>query len=177
MTSKFVSKIAMVVAALFSGGAMAAYQLGFTRGATRLSQEVYDLHIMMMWTITLIFCAVFGVMFYAVYKHRKSAGRKAANFHENTTVEIVWTVVPFFILLAMTVPATKTLLEVREASSADMAVKTSAYQRPSVHATVEGEGEGVALLANSLPAREQTHGSQAMGEFSRNLPDNFRRVK
>jgi len=177
MTSKFGAKVAVVVAALYSGVAMAAYPLNFTRGATRLSEEVYDLHILMMWIITVIFCAVFGVMFYAVYKHRKSVAHNAANFHANTTVEIAWTVVPFFILLAMTVPATKTLLEVRDASSPDITFKATGYQWTWVHDTLQGEGEGVAFLANLSTPHEQIYGSDAKGERSSNPPDRFRRLK
>ena len=125
MTSKIGLKVASVVTALYSGVATAAYQLNFTRGATRLTEDIYDLHNLMMWIITVIFCAVFGVMFYSVYAHRKSVGHKAAQFHENTAVELAWTIVPFFILIAMAIPATKTLLEVSDASNPDVTVNVT----------------------------------------------------
>jgi cytochrome c oxidase subunit 2 len=164
MTSKFGAKVAVAVAALYSGAVMAAYQLNFTRGATRLTQEIYDLHNLMMWIITAIFCAVFGFMFYAVYKHRKSVGHKAAQFHENTAVEMAWTIVPFFILIAMAVPATKTLLDVRDTSNPEITVKVTGYQWKWGYDYLKGEGEGLAFLANLSTSHEQIYGSETKGE-------------
>ena len=172
---KFALKIAVVAAALDSGVATAANQLNFIRGADRLSEEVYDLHVLMMWIITLIFCVVFGVIVYSVYKHRKSVDRKAANFHANTSVEIAWTVAPFFILLAMTVPASMTLIEERDGSSAVMAVKVSADQGMGDHEHPKSEGQGVALIVNVLSPREQIHVSQFKGEIAGNTLDRFER--
>ena len=177
MTGKFAPKLAVVAAALYSGVATAANRLNFIRGAERLSEEVYDLHVLMMWIITLIFCAVFGVLVYSVYKHRKSAGRKAANFHANTSVEIAWTVAPFFILLAMTVPATKTLIEERDSSSADLAVKVSADQWMGAHKHPRSEEEGVALIVNLSAPRNQIHFSEFKGEIAKNTLDRFERHK
>ena len=164
MTSKIGLKVAAVGAALYSGVVTAAYQLNFTRGATRLTEEIYDLHNLMMWVITAIFCAVFGVMFYSVYAHRKSVGHKAAQFHENTGVELAWTVVPFFILIAMAVPATKTLLELRDASNPDLTVKVTGYQWKWGYDYLKGEGEGVAFLANLSTPHQQIYGSETKGE-------------
>ncbi len=164
MTSKFWAKVTVAVAALYSGVVMADYQLNLTRGATRLTEDVYQLHNMMMWVITVIFCAVFGFMFYAIYKHRKSVGHKAANFHENTSVEIAWTVVPFFILIAMAVPATKTLLDVRDTTNPDITVKVTGYQWKWGYDYLKGEGEGVAFLANLSTPHEQIYGSEGKGE-------------
>ena len=76
----------------------------------------------------MIFVGVFGVMFYSLYAHRKSKGHKAAQFHESATVEAVWTIVPFFILLAMAFPATKAVLDMRDSSAPEMTVKITAYQ-------------------------------------------------
>ena len=90
--------------ALYAGLASAAYQLNFQPPVTRIASEIYDLHMLMMYVILVIFCVVFGVMFYSIYAHRKSVGHKAAQFHENTTVEIIWTVIPFVILIGMAWP-------------------------------------------------------------------------
>src|SRR3990172_41687 len=95
---------------VLSGAAEAAYQWNLATPATRVATELHDLHLIMMWIILAIFAGVFGVMFYSIYAHRKSVGHKAVQFHENTTVEIVWTIVPFFILIGMAWPATKTVL-------------------------------------------------------------------
>jgi cytochrome c oxidase subunit 2 len=92
--------------ALQAGVASAAYQLNLTQGVTRNSISSYDLHNLMMWVILVIFVGVFGVMFYSVYAHRKSQGHKAATFHENTTVELIWTIIPLIILVFMAWPAT-----------------------------------------------------------------------
>ena len=164
MTRKFGTKVAVAAAALYSGAVMAAYQLNFTHGVTRLTEEIYDLHSLMMWIITVIFCAVFGVMFYSVYKHRKSAGHEAAQFHENTVVEMAWTVVPFFILIAMAVPATKTLLNMRDASNPDLTVKVTGYQWKWGYDYLKGEGEGIAFLANLSTSHEQIYGTETKGE-------------
>jgi cytochrome c oxidase subunit 2 len=75
-----------------------------------------------------IFVGVFGVMFYSIFKHRKSVGHKAAQFHENTTVEIVWTVIPILILLAMAWPATKTILAMKDTGGAELTIKVTGYQ-------------------------------------------------
>ncbi|MFM9968526.1 MAG: cytochrome c oxidase subunit II [Burkholderiales bacterium] len=164
MKSKFGQKLAVVVAALYSGVATAAYQLNFTRGATRLTEDIYDLHNLMMWIITVIFCAVFAVMFYSVYAHRKSVGHKAAQFHEHLGVELAWTIVPFFILIAMAIPATKTLLEIRDSSNPDLTIKATGYQWKWGYDYLKGEGEGVAFLANLSTPYEQIYGAEAKGE-------------
>jgi cytochrome c oxidase subunit 2 len=76
----------------------------------------------------IIFVVVFGAMFYALWKHRKSVGHKAEQFHENTTVEILWTVIPFLILIGMAIPATKTILAMKDSSNPDMSIKVTGYQ-------------------------------------------------
>jgi len=95
--------------ALYAGLVSAGYQLNLQPPVTRIASETYDLHILMMYFILVIFCVVFGVMFYSIYAHRKSVSHKAGQFHEYTTVEIIWTVIPFVILIGLAWPATKTL--------------------------------------------------------------------
>ena len=85
---------------------------------TPMAQQMFDLHSYIFWICVVIFVLVFGVMFYSIFKHRKSVGHQAAQFHENTTVEIVWTVIPFLILLFMAWPATKTILAMKDTSAA-----------------------------------------------------------
>ena len=93
-----------------------------------MAQQMYDLHSYIFWVCAVIFVIVFGVMFYSIWKHRKSVGHQAAQFHENTTVEIVWTVIPFLILLFMAWPATKTILAMKDTSSPDLTIKVTGYQ-------------------------------------------------
>jgi cytochrome c oxidase subunit II len=95
---------------------------------TPIARQMYDLHSFIFWICVIIFVIVFSVMFYSIYRHRKSVGHKAAQFHENTTVEIIWTVIPFLILLFMVFPATKTILAMKDTSAPDMTIKVTGYQ-------------------------------------------------
>lgn len=117
---------------LVSGAGWAAQAMASTvnlqEPASVLARSVYDLHTMITLICVVIFIGVFGVMFYSVYAHRKSKGHKAAQFHENVNVEIAWTVIPFIILVLMMFPATKTVLEMKDTSAADITIKVTGYQ-------------------------------------------------
>lgn len=119
-------------AALAAAGApfaaAAAYDVDILPPASPIAQQIYDLHWAILWVCVAIFIVVFGAMFYSVFTHRKAAGAKAAHFHENTTVEIIWTIIPFIILIGMAYPATRTVLEMKDASSPDLTIKVTAYQ-------------------------------------------------
>src|SRR5512140_2002461 len=95
---------------------------------TPIAREMYALHNYIVWICIAIFIGVFGVMFYSIYKHRKSVGHQAVHFHENTLVEVVWTVIPFLILLFMAWPATKTVLQMKDTSNPDLTIKVTGYQ-------------------------------------------------
>ncbi len=116
------------LAALAPGAANATLDYDLQPPVTPIAQQMYDLNVYIFWICVVIFCAVFGVMFYSIFKHRKSIGHKAHQFHENTTVEIVWTVIPFLILLVMAYPATKTILAMKDTTAPDMTVKVTGYQ-------------------------------------------------
>ena len=116
-------------------------------GVTDISQEVFGLHMMMFWICVAIAVAVFGVMFYSMYKHRKSKGAKAANFHESVSVEIAWTVVPFVILIAMAIPAASTLLEMEDASQPDLTVLVTGSQWKWHYKYMENDVEFFSVLA------------------------------
>merc|ERR1711937_888111 len=92
---------------IFSSNLWAEYNLNMTRGVTPVSRDIYDLHMTIFWICVILAVAVFSVMIYAMIFHRKALGHVPANFHENTTVEIVWTIIPVFILVGMAWPATK----------------------------------------------------------------------
>ena len=108
--------------------ALANSQFNMRKGVTDISNNVYELHM----TIFIICCVigviVFAVMFWALIHHRKSKGAKPAQFHESTKVEILWTAIPFVILIAMAVPATKTLIAMEDASKADITIKVTGSQ-------------------------------------------------
>jgi cytochrome c oxidase subunit 2 len=107
----------------------AAAQMDMTPGVTAISQEVYQLHTLILWVCIIIGIGVFGMMFISMFKHRKSKGAVAANFHDNMTVEVLWTVVPFLILIGMAVPAAKTLIKMEtSADDAEVTIKITGYQ-------------------------------------------------
>lgn len=130
-----------------SPGGPAVLQLNLPVGVTRISSEIYDLHTIMMVICTVIFVLVFGVMFYSVLKHRKSLGHKAATWHENTAVEIIWTVIPFIIVILMALPATKTVVAMKDTTNADLTIKATGYQWKWGYDYLKGEGEGISFLS------------------------------
>jgi cytochrome c oxidase subunit 2 len=142
----------------FSAVASAEYKINFQAPVTRIAEDIYDLHMLMMYIVAVIFCIVFGVMFYSIYAHRKSVGHKAAQFHENTTVEIAWTVIPLLILVLMAIPATKTLLAYKDTSAPDMTIKTTGYQWKWGYDYVKGEGEGISFLSTLATPQDQING-------------------
>ncbi len=120
----------LLCAALLLGPAIANadYELNLMPGVTEISQMQYDLHMLVLWLVTVVGILVFGVMIYSIIKHRKSKGAQAAQFHESTTVEVIWTIIPFAILVAIAVPATKGLLEMEDTSKYDMSIKVTGIQ-------------------------------------------------
>jgi cytochrome c oxidase subunit 2 len=164
MNNKLGRSTGGLLLALYAGFASAAYQLNFQPPATRIAGEIYDLHMLMMYVILVIFCVVFGVMFYSIYAHRKSVGHKAAQFHENTTVEIIWTVIPFVILIGMAWPATKTLIALKDTASPDITIKATGYQWEWGYDYLKGEGEGIAFLSNLSTPQDQIRNQKPKGE-------------
>ncbi|GMU43216.1 MAG: cytochrome c oxidase subunit II [Xanthomonadales bacterium PRO6] len=116
---------------LVAGGAFAnpePWQLNMTPGVTATSQDVYQLHMLILWICVFIGIAVFGAMFYAMFKFRKSKGAVAARFSHNTTAEVIWTTIPILILLGMAYPATRTLVRMADTGNAELTVKITGYQ-------------------------------------------------
>jgi len=102
--------------------------LNLTRGVTPISREVYDLHMLILGICVVIGVVVFGVMIYSIIRFRKSKGAEAAQFHESTSVEIIWTIIPFLILIGMAIPATGTLITMENTRKPDLTVKVTGYQ-------------------------------------------------
>ena len=128
-------------------GGPAVRQLNLHPPATRIAAEQQWLHYMMLYICGVIFLGVFGVMFYAMFKHRKSKGHKSADFHESTTVEIIWTVIPFLIVIGMALPATKVVVAQKDTTNADLTIKATGYQWKCGYDYLKGEGEGIAFLS------------------------------
>src|SRR5881392_4195053 len=128
MLSKFLRAPALVAATVFPALVLADFHVDILPPVTPVSRQIYDLHFGILWVCVAIFVVVFGAMFWSIYKHRRSMGAKAAQFHENTTIEVIWTIIPFVILVGMAYPATKTVLNMKDASNADISIKVTAYQ-------------------------------------------------
>jgi cytochrome c oxidase subunit 2 len=145
---------ALAYAAENMPGGPAVNQLNFTAPATKIMQEIHWLHWMMLIICAVIFFGVFGVMFYSILKHRKSLGAKSASFHESTTVEIVWTVIPLLIVIGMALPATKTVVAMKDTTNSDITIKTTGYQWKWGYDYIKGEGEGISFLSTLSTSRE-----------------------
>lgn len=122
------SRLTLGLSLLFAAPAFAEYALTFQKPVSPLAHRLLELHNLILIICVIIFVVVFGFMFYSIFAHRKSRGHKAATFHENTTIEVVWTVIPFLILVGMAIPSTATLLEMDDTSKSDLTVKITGYQ-------------------------------------------------
>ncbi len=134
-------------------GGPSVRQLNLPEPATKIAAAQNSLHWMMLILCTVIFIAVFSVMFYSIWKHRKSKGHKAANFHESVTVEVVWTVIPFIIVILMALPATKLVVAQKDTSNSDLTIKVTGYQWKWGYDYLKGEGEGIGFISTLDPAQ------------------------
>jgi cytochrome c oxidase subunit 2 len=173
ITSKPIAKLR--VAAVAAGASLAWAGASFADVADRarhnlqapvtpVAREIYDLHLLMIGICFVIFIGVFSVMFYSIYAHRKSVGHKAVPFHENTTVEVIWTIIPFVILVGMAWPATKVVLAIKDTSNPDITVKATGYQWKWGYDYIKGEGEGISLVSSLATPREQIDGKSQKGD-------------
>lgn len=128
MRSSQVLRYGMALLAMFAASSVFATQLDMTPGVTEISQQVFELHRLMLYICCAIGAGVFAVMFYSIFKHRKSKGVKPADFHESTLVEVIWTIIPFIILIVMAVPATRVLIAMNDSSEAELTVRVTGSQ-------------------------------------------------
>jgi cytochrome c oxidase subunit II len=140
--------------------ALADYHVDILPPVTPVAREIYALHWGILWVCVAIFFIVFGAMFWSIYKHRRSMGAKAAQFHENTAIEIIWTIIPFVILVGMAYPATQTVLNMKDASNADMSIKVTAYQWKWEY---DYQQDGVRFFSNLSTPRDQIEEYQKVG--------------
>ena len=141
-----------ILATLTASTAFATYDVDILPPGSPTAQEAYQLHWGVMYVCIAIFVIVFGAMFWSIFKHRRSVGAKAAQFHENTTIEIIWTLIPLLVLVGMAWPATKAMLDMKDASNADMAIKVTAYQWRWEY---DYQQEGLRYLSNLSTPRDQ----------------------
>ena len=128
--------------------AMADWALNMREGATPISQEIYNLHMVTLWVVTIIGILVFGVMFWSIFHHRKSKGVKAAKFSHSTTVEIIWTIIPTVIIISLAIPATKLLIKMDDTSEAAITIKATGSQWKWKYDYLDGVGEGLTFYSN-----------------------------
>jgi cytochrome c oxidase subunit 2 len=148
---------AVLAGALLSGTAMAA-EWNLQPPASPIAADIHNVHEYVMLLVTVIFVGVFSFMFWSIYAHRKSKGHKAAQFHENVTVEILWTVIPALILIAIVVPVTKVVIAQKDTSNPDLTIKATGYQWKWGYDYLEGEGAGTSFLSTLSTPQEQIDG-------------------
>ncbi len=153
---------------LTSAAAMAAgtevSQVNMSPGVTEVGQQIYDLHMIILGICTIIGIGVFGVMFYSIIYHRKSRGFTPATFHESTKVEILWTVVPFIILIGMAVPATSTLVALYDVEDAELDVLITGYQWKWKYEYLDESGENVSFFSNLRTPQSEIYNAEEKGE-------------
>jgi len=146
---------------LFSAAAGAAGDkmnaVNMSPGVTEVGHAIFDLHMTILWICVIIGAAVFGVMFYSIFYHRKSRGVTPAQFHESTKVEIAWTVVPFFILIGMAVPATSTLLDIYDFEDAELDILVTGYQWKWKYEYLDENGENIVFFSNLATPQEEIY--------------------
>ena len=152
------------VLAFLSPLAAAQNQVNMSPGVTEIGADIFELHMLIMWICVVIGVAVFAVMFYSIYAHRKSKGHQASQFHESTKVEVAWTVVPFLILIAMAVPATSTLLEVYDNDEAELDILITGYQWKWKYEYLVESSEPVAFFSNLATSQEEIYNTDKKGD-------------
>lgn len=147
---------------LTSATVHADWTLNMSKGVTPISRDVYDLHMAAFWLCVGIAVVVFGVMIYVIIYHRKSRGAKAAQFHEHTTVEIIWAIVPFLLLVVMAVPATKILMNINDQSNADLTIKITGYQWKWKYEYLD---QGISYFSNLSTPQDQLANKAPKGKW------------
>ena len=158
--------VSLLVGAASLAGCGAAHAIAwyFQSPASKMAQEIDRLHVILMWIIIVIFVGVFGAMFWACYFHRKSIGHKAAQFHENTTVELLWTVIPALILIVIAWPVTQVVIAQKDTSAPELTIKVTGYQWKWGYDYLRGEGEGISFVSTLATPRDQIEGNAPKGE-------------
>jgi cytochrome c oxidase subunit 2 len=136
----------------------------FQNPVTHIAETIFSLHMWMFWICVAIFIAVFSVMFYSVFAHRKSKGAVASTFHESTLVEIAWTIVPVLILVGMAWPATKAVLAMKDTSNPEMTIKATGYQWKWGYDYMQGEGQGINFYSTLSTPRAQIDRGEYKGD-------------
>lgn len=154
-------------------GGPAVHQLNLAPPVTIIAREQAGLHWFMLILCTVIFIAVFAVMFYSIWKHRKSVGHKAATFHESVTVEVIWTIVPFILVIFMALPATKVVVMMKDTTNADLTVKVTGMQWKWGYDYIKGEGEGIGFVSTLDPVQREMSNNGGKSADGSAAPDDY----
>jgi cytochrome c oxidase subunit II len=144
-------------------GLAAAAEWNLQPAASHLAADIHWVHEMVMILVFILFVGVFGFMFWSCYAHRKSVGHKAAQFHENTTVEVLWTVIPLIILVLIAWPVTKVVIAQKDTSNPELTIKVTGIQWKWAYDYLKGEGEGISFVSTLATPRAQIEGREAKG--------------
>ncbi|CAM5483360.1 cytochrome c oxidase subunit II [Eoetvoesiella caeni] len=140
-------------------------QLNLPQGVTPIAHDIMWLHWMILIICTVIFIGVFGVMLYSIVRHRKSRGAVASKFHEHLGIEVAWTIIPFLIVIGMALPATRTVVAMKDTSSSDLTVKVTGYQWKWGYEYIDGPAAGVNFISTLSTPNEQITGAEPRGQF------------
>ncbi len=150
----------VVILSLLANQAQAEFNFNLQNPVTPIAHQIYDLHTIILLVCLLIFFVVFGFMFYALFKHRKSTGHQAAHFHQNFRLEVIWTLIPFLILIGIAIPTTKTVLAMKNVEHSDMNIKITGHQWMWEY---EYLGEDVRYVSNLSTPRDQIDNKMVKG--------------
>lgn len=142
----------------------AAWELNMPRGITEISRQTYDLHMQITIVCAIIGLVVYGVLFWSLFAYRKSKGAKPASFHENTKVEIIWTVLPILILIAMAIPSTRVLTEIYDSTESELDIMITGYQWRWQYTYLDDDGEEVSFFSIMSTPEDQIYGREEKGE-------------
>jgi len=156
--SKSLARWAAALAAVALSGTAMAAEWNLQPPVTPIAADIHKVHEYVMLLVTVIFIGVFSFMFWSIFAHRKSKGHKAAQFHENVTVEILWTVIPAIILVAIVVPVTKVVIAQKDTSNSDLTIKATGYQWKWGYEYIKGEGAGINFLSTLATPQQQIDG-------------------
>jgi cytochrome c oxidase subunit 2 len=161
MNKRTILSLLATFLSLFAVNSNAAYGLNLKTPATEIAGQIYDLHMLILWVCVAIFVVVFSLMFYSIIKHRKSVGHKAAQFHENHWLEVIWTIIPVIILVCMAYPATKTILAMKDTSAEDMSIKVTGSQWKWAYDYL---GQDLKFISTLSTPEDQIHNKAEKGE-------------
>jgi cytochrome c oxidase subunit 2 len=152
------------VLALASTGVLAAWDLNMMEGVTAISRETYRLHMLIFFICVAISVVVYGVLLYSIIKYRKSKGAVPSKFHHNTAIEVVWTAIPFVILIGIAIPSTRVLTQIYDASESEIDILVTGYQWRWQYQYLSDEGEDVSFFSNLTTPDEQIYNLAEKGE-------------